>query len=339
MKKIIIAVLLTSFLAGTAFAQLTFSGSAYAGIRLRSEQNQDVTLDAYHRDNWNRVPRLDLTAAVMRENFGARLSTIFQMDSAFDGSLTLEGIYGWINFPGFTGSDSFRLSMGQISTAVWVTRLHSSLQEYHFDDIRGFRLEYTTPIQGLSVGAAFRTNGHNVSDFGKEMILGATFIHSLFNTVIAYDLSANAHLLFGFNFTGIPDLTAGIQLQANRLASWDDWHFFGNLEMHQIVGYRIMRPLFVYMIFGQTFSGQTDSDIGLEFTPGVEYRILPNLLGSLSMTIASPDHFTTTNLTLRPVLEYTLRGPALFYVEYELHFPNMGSPRHTFGFGIEIRAF
>jgi len=339
MKKVFAVFILTTFLAGGLFAQITFSGSAYVGVRLRSEYNQDLEIDAYHREDWNRVPRLDLTATAMRQNFGARLSTIFQMDNSLDGSVTIDGIYGWVNFRGFMDNDSFRLTMGQISTAVWVTRLHSSLQEYHFDDIRGFRLEYQTPVPGLSVGAAFRTDRHAIREFGREIIFGATFVQPMFSTVIAYDMSSNAHALFGFNFTGIPDLTAGIQLRANRLASWTSEYFFGALEMHQMVGYRIMRPLFAYIIFGQMISGQADSDVGLEFTPGVEFRILPNLTVALSLTIASPDGFETTNLTLNPVIEYALMGPAVLYMEYELHFTDMGRPRHTFGFGIEIRAF
>ena len=101
-----------------------------------------------------------------------------------------------------------------------------------------------------------------------------------------------------------------------------------------------MRPLFIYLIMGQRISGdELDTEIGLEFTSGVEYRILPNLTGFFSITMDSPDHFDTTNLTLDASFEYMLRGLAILYVEYVLRLDDMDRATHTFGFGITIRAF
>ena len=342
MKKVIIVSLMLSIFTGSAFAQLAFTGSAYAGIRLQQE-NGDQAIDTYHREEWSRVPRFDFTATAMRENYGVRLDTTFQMSDDPEGqNFILNGIYGWVDFPGFLDGDALRLTMGQINSTPWVLpRLHPSHSEIKFGDVRGFRVEYATPLQGLSVGAAFRADGEDLQWTAERIIFGATFIHPLFNAVFAYDLGNNAQALFGFNFTGIPDLTAGIQLEASRLATWDHpvYGFPGMLQMHQIVGYRIMRPLNVFLILGQTIHGTSDSDIGLEFIPGVEYRILPNLLASFSLILDSPDHFTTTNLSLNPVLEYTLRGPAVLYVEYLLRLDNMETATHTFGFGITVRAF
>ncbi|MCL2382282.1 MAG: hypothetical protein FWC64_11980, partial [Treponema sp.] len=222
----------------------------------------------------------------------------------------------------------------------WVTRLHSSLVEQYFDNVRGFRVEYDTPVQGLSVGAAFRAEGQDAEGFGRQMIFGANFFHPMFNAVFAYDLSSDVRTLFGLNFTGIPDLTAGLQLLAMNLATWDEPLNFGTLDLHQIVGYRVARPLFVYLLLGQSFDGNPDNDyVGMSFTPGVEYRVTQNLTASFSLTLESPDRFTTTNLTLNPLLEYTLTGPAMLYVEYELRLDNMDRASHTFGFGVTIRAF
>jgi len=350
MKITIIASLLVSIFAAGAFSQVTFSGEVHAGIQLQRNHNEYETLGTYHREYG--APRFDFTATVMRENYGARLDTSFQMFNDPDRHFSLNGIYGWVNFPGLLGDDSFRLTMGQISSPAWVTRLHGDLPEHYLDKIRGFRVEYTTLIQGLSVGIAFRTTGadgnnYDLETFGKNMIFGANFIHPLFNTVFAWDLGGNAQTVFGFNFTGIPDLSAGMQLRANRLASWDDpaHGYPGMLQMHYKVGYRIMRPLFVYLIFGQRFHGQSGVGPYWEITPSVEYRFLTNLIGSFSMTL---DNFEgdplfggtpNRNLTLNPALELTLRGPAVFYVEYTLRMENMERNYHTFGFGITIRAF
>ena len=328
-------------LAASAFAQLSFSGSVYAGVRLQQE-NGDQTIDAYHREGWNRTPRFDFAATVTRENYGARLDTTFQMTDDPNAHFILNGIYGWIDFDGFLDNDALRLTMGQINSTPWVLpRFLPSHSEIKYGDVRGFRVEYTTPLPGLNVGMAFRAEGHDLQGMAERIIFGATYIHHLFSAVFAYDLSNNAQTLFGFNFTGIPDLTAGIQLEASRLATWDhpSYGYPGTLQMYYKVGYRIMRPLNVFLVFGQRFHGQSNTGPYWEITPGVEYRFLPNLLGTLSLTLdnyfGSPDN----NLTINAGIEYTLRGPAVLYAEYLLRLDNMDRATHTFGFGITVRAF
>ena len=347
MKKALLAFLLISVLAGGAFAQVTFSGSAYVGIQLVVPDSGDESIATAHREE--SVPTLNFMATVMRENYGVRLDTTFRMmenlnpepgEARFFGDMELNGIYGWVDFDGFLSDDSFRLTMGQISSTPWVLpRFHHSHAEIEFGNIRGFRADYITPLPGLNVGAALRAEGRNMQDTFERMVFGASYIHPMFSVVFAYDLSANVHTMLGFNFTGIPDLTAGFKLRAGNLASWDNDFTPGTLLLRQRVGYRVMRPLNVFLIMSQEFVNESDTDTWLEFIPGVEYRFLPNLTGSLSVIIESPDHFTTTNLTINPVLEHTLRGPAILYVEYRLHLDNMETVTHTFGFGITISMF
>ncbi|MCL2380050.1 MAG: hypothetical protein FWC64_00485 [Treponema sp.] len=337
MKKALLVFLLFSVLSASVFAQVSFSGSVYAGIRLQMPHDGDEAFGVYHReDNFSRVPRFDFTASVVRENYGARLDTTFQMPSDPMGQqFILNGIYGWVDFL----DNQFRLTMGEISSPAWVTRLDASLDEQYFDKIRGFRIEYNTPVPGLSVGAAFRTDGHDFQTLGRRMIFGANFIHPLFNTVFAYDLSTNVRTLFGFNFTGIPDLTAGIQLSGEFLASWDDAFHPGRLQIHYKAGYRIMRPLFAYVIFGQTLHGEAGVRPYWEITPGVTYQFFPGLTGRFSVTLDNFDRSPNNNLTLNTALEHTLAGPALFYAEHKLRLDNMDRAAHTVGFGITIRAF
>ncbi|MCL2380388.1 MAG: hypothetical protein FWC64_02205 [Treponema sp.] len=61
----------------------------------------------------------------------------------------------------------------------------------------------------------------------------------MFNAVFAYNIGSNGHALFGFNYFGIPDLTAGVQLRVAHLASWDDPGFGGMVEVVQRLGYRL----------------------------------------------------------------------------------------------------
>jgi len=339
MKKAIIASLLVGVLTSGAFAQVSFSGSAYAGVQFQNPVGDGETITTTHREEG--APRFDFTATVMRENYGARLDTTFRVAEGADvDALVLNGIYGWVDFDELVGNDLLRLTMGQISSTPWVLpRLHFSHAEIEFGDVRGLRFDYTTPIQGLGVGVAFRADGHGYQRTFERMVFGATYIHPMFNAVFAYDLTANGQSMFGFNFTGIPDLTAGFHLMAGHLASWDDDFFPGTLQLRQAVGYRVVRPLNVFLVASQNFENRSDSDVGLEFIPGIEYRILPDLTGSFSVIIESPDHFTTTNLTLNPLLEYTLRGPAILYFDYQLRFDDMDTVTHTVGFGITIRTF
>jgi len=337
MKKALIVSLLLGTITVGAFAQLTFSGEVHAGVQVQSLYGSRESVTTTHRDGYD--PRFDVTATVMRENYGARLDTTFTIGGD-GGGMTLNGIYGWVNFGGFFNNDSLLLTMGHISTASWVAMLHSSVTEFYFDKIKGFRLEYATPLPGLSVGVAFRAAGENLERFGKRAIFGGTYIHPLFSAVFSYDLAVNGRALLGFNFIGIPGLTAGLKMRADNFASWDGNEGpAGIFRAHYIVGYRIMRPLNVYMIVGHTNHADSETSATWEITAGVEYRILSNLLGTFSMTLDNFSGNPNNNLTFNPALEMTLRGPAIFYVEYEMRLDNMERINHTFGFGMSIRAF
>ena len=335
MKKATIVLFMACVLVADAFSQVTFSGEVHAGVQLQRPYGEGASITATHREYG--APKFDFTATVMRENYGARLDTSFQMTSDPGGHFTLNGIYGWVTFL----DNSLRLTLGEISTPAWVTRLDASLPEFRFDEISGFRIEYSTPIQGLSVGAAFRAYGYNLQQVVERVILGANYTHPLFTAVIAYDLGRDANALFGFNFTGLPDLTAGFQLQATNLAIWDDFAFGspGMLRTYYKVGYRIMRPLNVYLIAGARFFARDGAGMEWMIAPGVTYRFLPNLTGDFRISFDNYEENPNNNLTITTALEYTLRGPAIFYVEYELRLDNMERANHTFGFGITIRAF
>jgi len=337
-KKISIALSLFSVLAASAFAQISFSGEVHAGIQIDIpyDRTEAETINALHPREAE--PRFNLVGTVTREHYGARFDAVFQHTVDPARHFTLNGVYAWVNFDGPFGDDSLRLTMGQISSAVWVSSLGPD-HEYYFDAVRGFRVEYWTPIPGLQVGAAFRTDGHDFQSFFKQMIVGASFVHPLFNAVFAYDLGGNANLLFGLNYTGMPDLIAGAQVMANHLASWDSFPV-GMLQFNQKVGYRITRPLTVSLLTGQTFFGAGDRDTALFFTPSVSYSFLPDLSGTFSVEFFSADYFDTRVITFDTRFEYMLRGPALFYLGYELRLARYKrDSHHRISFGIEIRAF
>ena len=338
MKKSIIVSLLFCVLAGGVFAEITFSGEGYAGIQVEKPFLWDNTVSATHRKEG--APKFNFVATAARENYGIKFDTDLIVTDPF--APRLNGIYGWVDFL----DDSIHLSMGKISDAKWVSNLDTD-NEVFYDKITGFRVQYKTPLEGLSIGAAFPALGLN-GDFNfermaKKTILGASYIHPMLNSVIAYDMGNNARFLFAFNYTGIDDLTsAGIEISTINLATWDSTveGYWGELTVKEKVGYRVIRPLIVSLLAGQTYYNDSDTDSMLFFTPSASYRILPALTGILSMELRTADMFKTQTVTLTPCIEYTLKGPALIYVQYQVIIaPEKEDSAHKFGFGIDIKAF
>ena len=333
MRKAIFVFVIICCAAGNAFAQLTFSGEAYAGVQLEKKYDMDETIDVIHRDKGGNpgLPKFDFMATALRDDYGMKADVIFQ----YNNIVKLNGVYGWVNF----FNNAIRLTMGQISDAVWVSCLDAD-HEYHFDDITGFRVQYNTPIDGLNLGAAFPTQEYDTDKFIKKVIFGASYVHPYFNTIFAYDVGNNARALFGFNFTGIDELTsANLQVKASNLATWDNPLVGGVVEINEKIGYRVIRPLTIQLLMEQKVYGEPDKDASLAFIPGIAYRIIPGLVASLDIGFSSADYFTTKDLMIRPCLEYTLKGPALFYVEYELKLEELKRDNHKFGFGMDIKAF
>jgi hypothetical protein len=333
MKKIFAFLILFCVLSGAVFAQVTFGGDVFTGITFEAPYDGDESFNVRNREKGNTT--LDLAATVNKEGYGAKLDTTFiylpqaSIQKPTD-YFRLNGIYGWVNL----FENQLRLSLGDISDGVWVTSLDN---EYKFDDVSGFRLEYKTPLQGLSVGAAFDAAGYTGEKFLKQTIFGASYINAYFNAVAAYDLGSNSRGILGFNFTGIDALTtAGIEVQATDLALWDK---LGILAIDEEIGYQVIRPLTVSLHLGQKLSGVSGADPELTFIPGAAYKITPVLTASVDVEINSPDMFTTTYLKVTPCVEYSLPGSGLLYLEYTLDMPEFKNPSHTVGFGLEIKAF
>ena len=363
MKKIIITFLLFCIFIGSAFAQVTFSGDAYIGIEVEKKDGVGEEFSPMHRDEG--MPLFNFAAIVNRENYGAKLDTIFRYSGTNDASndFILKGIYGWVNF----FDKALTLSMGRISDAAWVANIDPRLTEYFFDEITGFRFEYKTPLEGLSVGAAFpfRAEDNTAEKLFQRIILGATYVSPLFTSVFSYDVGNNGRTLFGFNFIGIPAITAGVQLRAVDLVVWDNPLSNGQIELYEKIGYklvngfvtsdkRVMRGFEAFMIFGQRFYGRDEMDPFLSFAPGISYKspattnlaaavpFLSDLTASLTFEINSSDVFETTNMIITPCFEYALKGPSVFYIQYELGIDDFSDTRkinHRFGFGIDIKAF
>jgi hypothetical protein len=326
MKKIIVlSVLFGVLAAGGIYAEVTFGGELYTGVTLDIPADANESIGVHHREKGNTL--LELDAVVNKDNFGAKLDTSFVKQPA--DFFRLNGIYGWVYFL----NKQIRLTLGDINDAVWVTSLD---KEHHLDNVSGFRLEYKTPLPGLSVGAAFDAGDYTMEKFAKHIIFGASYVHALFNTVAAYDMGDNADAIFGFNFTGIDQLTtAGIELRADNLALWDKT---GSIVIDEEVAYGITRKFTAVLHLGQSYNNP-EGDLGLAFRPGVRYKILPSLTAFLDVEAASKDVFKTTDLAVNPWLEYSLGGLGLLYLEYKLSLPEMKNPAHTIGFGLEIKAF
>jgi hypothetical protein len=326
MKRIVVVLVLLGVLTTGLFAQLTLGGEFYTGVTLDVPSGADESIGVNHREKGNTL--FELTATVNKDNFGAKLDTSFvKQPTDF---FRLNGIFGWAYFL----DRKIRLTLGDISDAVWVTTLEN---EYHLDDVAGFRLEYKTPLPGLSVGAAFDAGDYTMEKFFKQIVFGASYVHALFNTVAVYDMGSNATTIFGFNFTGIDRLTtAGIELKASNLALWEK---MGSLIIDEEAGYQVTREFTAVLHLGQSFYGNSDSDPGMLFRPGVRYRIFSPLTAFLDLEFNSEDVFKTTNMIVHPWVEYSLGNLGLLYLEYKLSLPDMKAPSHTIGIGMEIKAF
>ena len=345
MKKLIVFALLFGVITGSAFAQLTFSGDFHAGIQIEIpyDTNDEHSPDrntVYPLHRTEGFPVFNFVAAFNRPIGGARLDTSFQTDLAGNEALTVNGVYGWVNFL----DNTLQLTVGRMSNPRWVASLDPD-HIWHFDEITGLRLEYHTPLPGLSVGAAFRTEGNDLQELFKRVIFGANFTHRTFNAVFAYNLGSNGHALFSINYFGITDLTLGVQTRIRHIASWNTRAFGGSVEVVQRAGFRVTRLMELTLLAGQIFyaepSGGERRDPALFFTPGVSYRLLPDLTASFSIEVRSDDLFDRSRfITFNPAIEYNVGGPISFYAEYEFVMANyVHQSLHRISLGINIRAF
>ncbi|MCL1836616.1 MAG: hypothetical protein FWG46_03615 [Treponema sp.] len=331
MKKAIVVSLLV-FLAGGAFAQITLKGELYAGFEIKSDFNNETKANTSHRKYGD--PYINFNVAAQWEDYGLKFDTDVVAGDPF--TQRLNGLYGWAGFL----DNAIRFSVGKISDSIWITNLDPD-REIYFDRITGMRIEYGTPLPGLRIGAAFPAQDFEIEKFAKKIILGASYINPMLNAVVSYDMGNNGQFLFGANYTGIPDLTdAGIEIDARNLATWEAPVLGGSLQLKEKVGYRVMRPLNVSLLMGQKFFGAPESDVELFFQPSASYRLLPALTASLTLKLATPDSFGSTDIHVTPCLEYTLKGMALLYAEYELKLSEYKKDSyHRFGVGIDIKSF
>ena len=341
MKRAVFVFLLLGILAAGAFAQLTFGGKAYAGIQLEkpfSDTNKKETVSFTHREEG--APKLDFFAIAASEYYGVKLDITYQ--AVKENPVGLNGLYGWA----YSMNKALKLDMGLISDGKWVSSLDADHEET-FDEVSGFRVNYSVPsVAGLNFGAAFSAEGltdeeFDLDKFFKQIVFGASYANTMVNTTFAYDLGSNARMLWGLNFTGIDDLTsAGIQMKVSNMATWKNRVYSGEMQLLEKLGYRVVRPFIVSMLFGQTFYGNPDKDTFLLFKPAISYRLQPKLTSYFSYEVSSPDKFKTNTHKIKPGIEYSLGSMGLLYVEYELELAKYEMDSfHRFGFGLDIKAF
>jgi hypothetical protein len=66
---------------------------------------------------------------------------------------------------------------------------------------------------------------------------------------------------------------------------------------------------------------------------------MSNLTASVKVGFNTEDSFETMDMSVKPCLEYALKGPALLYVEYEMEVEEFKKDNHKFRFGIDVKAF
>jgi len=339
MKKILAFSVLLALCINNAFSQITFGGYFYSGIELDIPYGSDETWKVNHRDGKYGGTEFGLFGTVSRDRFGAKVDTAFQ--PLTDDPFKVNGAYAWVNFL----NKQLVMSVGKINDASWVTTLENN---YKFDDVTGLRLEYTTPIDGLRVGVAFDAGEYDTETFFKNLIFGGTYLHSLFNAVIAYDFGSNTQMLFGFNYTGLDAIgvsTLGIEMQVIEIALFEK---FGVVSLDEKIAYDVNRNLTARLHLAQKFQGNSSRKHELAFTPGVTYRIIRNRLTAFfDMGISFPDnprdYFDIFNMKIHPWIEYNLGNAGLLYFEFITNINDIRRPKpkadFTLGFGIDIRVF
>jgi hypothetical protein len=329
MKKSFVFVVLFGSLAGSVSAQVMLRGNLYTGITADIPYDGEESIGLKNREKGNTVMDVSAAALLGEGAYGVKLDTTFSYLRP-DITFTPKGMYGWTEL----FDRQIRLSLGKISDGVWVTSLDN---DYTFDEIAGARVECRTPLEGLSVGMAFDAGDYTVENFAKQLIFGGSYVSAIFNIVGAYDFGSNTRALFGFNFTGIDDLTtAGIELRFTDIALWEQ---YGELAIDEEAAYRIIRPLTVSLHMAQKVYGKAGSDMGLAFRPGLAYKLTRTLTGSLEVEVNSDDVFKTSNLALTPCIEYQLPGSGILYLQYDLTLAALKEPSHAIGLGLEIKSF
>ena len=346
MKKVIFASALLLIFAGSAFAQFTFTGNMFAGVMIDSSFRK-ADQGSVNLSHWEEgAPKFEFAATGTKDTYGAKFHTKITPDA-----MSIHGVYAWTTFM----DSALRFSAGRISDPLWLSSLGTRIDgvkkigEVKFDDLTGLRVDYkVSQIQGLNVGAAFKIDDYEVEKTIRKIILGASYVQPMFNMVAAYDNGNNGRLLFCINMTPLDELSAGIQMTAYNLKTWDSI-YTGKLILKEKVEYKVTRPLTVAALFGQEFSGVEDSDPVLDFALGASYRnIIPNLTPSLEVGMGSGDKFDTMEVFIQPGARFSLKGAAQLYMEYQMGL-KMGSDLtgnekradsyHKFGVGIDIKAF
>jgi hypothetical protein len=334
-KKPFFLFILFAVATGGIFAQLAWNGEFYTGLEFYAPHGSKGVISQDHTDH-NKAKGItqgNITATYINGGFGMKINTLFQANAD---PVSLVGAYGWFNF----WANQIRLSMGKISDGVWVTSLEN---EYVLDELSGFRLELKPKLlSGLNIGAAFHTGDpgaptYTFKDFADGMVLGGSYIHPLFNVVVAYDRSRSGKVIGGINYTGIYDLTdAGIEIKYN---DFYNWKYDGYIRIDEKIGYRVMRPLIVSLRAAQTQYGDSQKDLQLLFNPELAYKLNAAMTVGLEAEVESPDLFKSVNLDLVPYLDYALPGAAYIYIQYKLHLTDMKDPDHSIGLGLTVKSF
>jgi hypothetical protein len=292
--------------------------------------------------------------------------TDYQTSDAF--TIYVYNAYGWYNFL----DGIINVKAGLIDDGVWTTGgpedwgLATGLgARLEVSPIEGLNF-------GLFVTNSSGTTQNIGGDFIKETAIGASYTSDLFDVALAFKLdgegdnealdsdgdgkvdwivdgdrkpgnaadpayssAADADIaqeaIFGFAYKGLPALTAKAEVRASALGKFSD---YGTVWANEDVGYRVLEPLNVGVVFTQYF--YADSDAGklfLQFKPYAEYQVNEPISVGLEVPVYFQDKYTELGLGGKPWVKYAFSDDAYIKAFYNLDYrkPDSGDAKtnHT----------
>ena len=314
MKKALIVLLILG-VAGGLFAQsVSWSGGVGTGLFIKFGDAYDDPCVVADDDDTNDAIHGFLAAEYDADSWGLKI----QLDAGYSvdhhGVFGLTNAYGWMNFL----NKIINVKAGLIDDGVWGTELEA---DRGVATGGGVRIEIM-PIDGLNLGLFFSYPDHGIAagkigNFFQETAFGFEYsMANMFRAAVALKLYSeeseytgydgmDVELIYGFAFTGIPNLLIGLSGGIDNLANFSD---YGDWENYVEVSYKISSLGFGIVLGQHIFADEGLIEFGIK--PWLEYAINDSFSVGLDIpfTFDTWDGFKLAEVDMNLWGKYTLGG-------------------------------
>lgn len=348
---------------GRLFAQFTWSGFVDTGVALiwpeegssLTTESTDFALKSEGVDG--RADRLRLYGDYNQSNYGLNFGLYFDVSNqqGKDYNNQANGFYPLVdnyvdkNFQIYAGQHLYawgdffnrvlRITGGKLGDQgrdlAWAGGLDENFNLEEFKT--GLRLE-VKPLQGLNFGVLLKAPPFDASADEKytlqrainEMIFGARYDHAQFSLSAALALDGldndNAdeeELVFGFKYTGVPQLITGVEAWFGNIAEKGENVRFQILEQ---AGYQLLPQMYGKLKIYEEKTDETveagHDGVYIRVYPDLYYKVTPRLEPSLELgfTGYTDDFGGTFAMAVKPKLYYHLGANATFLTYFFARF-------------------